>query len=278
MILCERTVSVMKKITRILAALLAVVLIISGTSFTSKAASTETHSLSLGKAFTPKFSTKSENHAYKLVLKKESVVSFSFSNSKYSEDITAFLYENKVSDAGLVGEYWCLKGRVTYIGLQKGTYYLTFKDSVFNQNTHAKVTVKTMTAASVNKGANYSIATAQTLNNGKWITIAHTPNTDYNRWYKVTLKKKKKITLIMDSKISHSDFGGDIYMYYGSTGDYIQSSKKEDHKYNVKSVTSKSALPKGTYYIQIKPKIYKTNEKSQKHIAVNGAYTKFKLK
>lgn len=117
-----------------------------------------------------------------------------------------------------------------YVALASGTYYLSFDDV-------AKAKVELLAAP--NK-ANYCRSKAIALESGKTVTIVQTPDTDYTRWYKITLTKAKKLKVTSNHIIN-------LYIF-DKNGAKINT---DNYNSSTKSETSSTKLAKGTYYIRV---------------------------
>ena len=121
------------------------------------------------------------------------------------------------------------------IALEPGTYYVSFSNV-----TKAKLSLLT----SPNK-ANYCRSKAISLASGKVVTVVQTPDTDYNRWYKISLTTAKVL------KISANGYPN-AYVYTKSGAKVNLGSYSSSTGY----LTSTSKLAKGTYYICIRANNY----------------------
>lgn len=114
------------------------------------------------------------------------------------------------------------------LAVAPGTYYVSFENVK---------KAKLVLMDSPNK-TNYCRARAISLTADKKVTVIQTPDIDYNRWYKITLTKAKKLKITSNHmpRITVSNKNGSVISF----GSYNSTTK---------SVTSTNKLPKGTYYI-----------------------------
>ncbi len=194
---------------------------------------------------------------YKFTLADDSLVQISWTNNKGASEMV--LYPDKDRSSRL--KYILFNGKKgkTFIVLAKGTYYFDMYDEQYTPETRVKFN---WTPASKYDKGNYSLETAQTLKADTIVHVAQVHKYNYFRWYKITLTKGQKLTImapygnlympfILDSKCNI------IYHNYGSASN------------DVTSYTTDQKLPKGTYYILV-PTIYTSNKV--------GEYVAFKWK
>lgn len=138
------------------------------------------------------------------------------------------------------------------VALEPGTYYVSF-DSVVKAN----LTLLT----SPNK-ANYCRSKAIALESGKLTTVVQTLETDYNRWYKISLTKAK--TLKITSNHSANFYVCNKKGARVNLGSYNSSTK---------SVSTTNKLSKGTYYICVRANNYSYDNSAY---SLKGEYLTFK--
>ncbi|MDO5133883.1 MAG: hypothetical protein Q4D81_13035 [Eubacteriales bacterium] len=126
----------------------------------------------------------------------------------------------------------CYDSKIYYQALPKGTYYI-YADS----GTKFK-----WSFVKCKNPSNYCRSRAATLAAGKKTTIVINPGYEYDRWYKVVLKKKKTITVTI--KILDDNYRSDFYLY-DSKGSRVNCPYLTTDSYRT------AILPKGKYYIRI---------------------------
>lgn len=126
--------------------------------------------------------------------------------------------------------------------LYKGTYYV----QMFDRARRAKAIFSKKRTNVINK-PNYCLSNALHVKRRKKIEIAQTKANNYDRWYKIVLTKKQKITI-----------SGDFRQY-----DIINSCDLYDSNFNSirctytdGTVETDGKQPKGTYYLVVKDSIY----------------------
>ena len=83
------------------------------------------------------------------------------------------------------------------------------------------------------QGTNFCADQAAALKSNTKVKICQTPNSNFGRWYKITLKNKKKVTISFDADTTVEFFDEDMVLVQSFTKKYTSSEK----------------LKKGTYYI-----------------------------
>ena len=111
-----------------------------------------------------------------------------------------------------------------------GTYYIHVRDVSSTGSFSVKYTFKAIT-----QPANYCIAKAKALASGTVSTVYQTPGYNFERWYKITLKSNKKISVTTNESVDIFDNEGNRIPYDYSSGKY----------------TTKSKMVAGTYYIRL---------------------------
>jgi hypothetical protein len=178
---------------------------------------------------------------YKFTLKDDSLVQVSWTNNNNCSDM--IIYKDKTkNDYYSYIEFEGKKGK-TFIALAKGTYYF----DVFDYSSKPTTTVKFnwTPASDYNKDKNYSVKTAKPLKADTIVHVVQVRKYDYYRWYKITLTKGQKLTIMAP---------------YGNIDrPFVLNSKLDILDFNVtydsahKSYTSDEKLPRGTYYIAVPP-------------------------
>ncbi len=180
---------------------------------------------------------------YKFTLADDSLVQISWTNNKGSSEM--FLYPDKERSEELRfisfnGE----KGK-TFVALAKGTYYFDMYDN--NSKPATKVKFNWTAASTYSKG-NYSLKKAQTLKADTIVHVVQVHKYDYTRWYKITLTKGQKLTIMAPY--------GNLYMpsIWDSKSNSVNLSCTNNTFSSSgypTSYTTDQKLPKGTYYISI---------------------------
>ena len=119
-------------------------------------------------------------------------------------------------------------GKTNYIAIKKGTYYFEAKGG----------SVKTKYIKPGYK-PNYTRKKAIALKKNKQVIACQLDDMNYNRWYKISLKKKTSVTLISNNR-------GYIDLY-NSKGIKVETLSDSDNN----TMLYSKPLPKGTYYIRI---------------------------
>lgn len=129
--------------------------------------------------------------------------------------------------------------KVYYEVLPKGTYYIKADSDVKFKWSFVKV----------QGGSNYCRARARRLAAWKKIVEIFNYGQEYNRWYMISLPRKKTITVTYSFEAYDPDFA--VYNSHGV-------------KLNCPSLTNRSwrtaLLPKGTYYIRISRERYEDED------------------
>ena len=145
--------------------------------------------------------------------------------SIYMKANTNSSYRVAGTSAATKGKSWTEK-----IALEPGTYYLSFYNV-------AKTKLDLVT--SPNK-ANYCRSKAQALKAGTAVTIVQTPDTDYDRWYKVSLTTAKKLKITSNTSM--------YITVYNKNG---ARCPLDSYNSSTKSQTTSNKLTKGVYYIRV---------------------------
>ena len=224
----------MKKTTRVIALLLSLVLLFSAVGGMTAVAATASY-----KVYTMKADTyyKTDNYrtevkkVYKLAIEKDSIVKITWSGSPSS--IYILITKDAKAEKRVKSYYVDKKSGTETLALAKGTYY--FNAEVSSSDVVGKYKVN---VTAIKDPGNYCIAKAAALKAKTKITLTQTDNYDYNKWYKITLSSKKKISVETNG-----------YGYYID----IYNSKYERLKVSTGSnlTVTEKAQAKGTYYIRV---------------------------
>ncbi len=147
-----------------------------------------------------------------------------------------YFYKASIKTKGAIGSAYksLYIDRKNIFVLPKGDYYLNVsEDSKIKWN---------FTKAS--NTTNYCRAKAKQLANGKKETVVFNDGYEFDRWYKVVLKKKKPLTVnlkALDMDLSKS------FCVYNSDGEKINCPELISKK-----TYRTASIPKGTYYVKIK--------------------------
>ena len=130
------------------------------------------------------------------------------------------------------------------VALTKGTYYI----QMYAHNDKPSIKIKVTVQKAVNQ-SNYCRAKAVTLKPNKTVRIAQTSNYCYDRWYRITLNRKKAVTITTNEYMAQY-----ITLYDSRMQEvaYTSGSRK---------VISEDPIKKGTYFIRvISPGYYNVGE------------------
>ena len=155
-------------------------------------------------------------------------------------------YDSDITDAGYIF-YW--PGKIYYVPVKKGTYYLVNPNDWYNEE-EVRVYLKWSFEKAQNP-TNYCRAKAKNIPRGKNQVIVYYYGYEYTRWYKIKLTRNKTITL----KQLPNDEDGDTlhFTLYNSSGIMVDESSLTETDLSFKT----AKLPKGTYYIAVD----RTNDK-----------------
>jgi len=223
----------MKKMTRILALLLALLMLLAAFPATSLAAS-KVVTLKKGHWYTLRDEHDSAVY-YKLTLSADSIVTFQW---KGSTDYVGLDFCTNRSGSGSFYHQSMFSGKGSCsTALVKGVYYLNMVTVGPEDEPRAKgmVTVK----KAVNK-SNFSLGGAVSLKAGKKLEIAQTPRNCYDRWYKIKLTRRQTVTVR-----TNAGYGRSVALFDGKMHQLAC-------KYTGSKAVSKNSLKAGTYYIRIK--------------------------
>lgn len=120
------------------------------------------------------------------------------------------------------------------IPVSKGTYYVRIRSV---GSTYGATNQFMYTFTSVKQPTNYCIAKATTLKASKKATVYQTPKYNFDRWFKITLSKNKRITITQTGLSCDFDL-------------YNADGKKVELEYQSRTSKSKIKLASGTYYIR----------------------------
>lgn len=226
----------MKRIQKTLALLLATLTLFSALSVPALAA-TKYKTVTMKRGTWYKVpSLNKEKKIYKLVLDADSIVTVHEKQNKTKQ--TVFLiFNNKknLNSNNIYGFDFSIKKEGSFpVPLSKGTYYIRMFDYSNKPSTQIKVTVE----KAVNK-TNYCMSKAITLKANQLIKIAQTADHSYDRWYKITLSKKKEV--IITTNEDHADY---IRLYDAKMN-------RIDCAYGSTKVITEEQIPQGTYFIRV---------------------------
>lgn len=171
-------------------------------------------------------------HMYKITLPANGYIRTQASSKNY----TLYIYRSLPSGRYLENPdaITSLSGSGTnYKVLPKGTYYI---------RSSCDLSLK-WSFTRINHKSNYCRAKAASLKSGKKAVVVFDYGYEYAKWYKIKLKKKKKITVtqeVMDSLSPRTNLA-----IYDSRGYRVQFSMLSGMRYQT------AKLPKGTYYIMV---------------------------
>ena len=228
--------------------------------FGAESVSAETTSNIIGKtsvidiAQGESISIDSKNQCYRIDLPNNGYIMLTFT----AEDKDAFsadiYFYRKLSDYGNISKAinWSeLEGdhMTLYLALNKGVYYLDL-EPYFEDGLQVKLKYNFYKN---NPGTNYCRLKAKTVAAGKKTTICINNGYEFDRWYKIKLDSKKRITVTYKDL----DYNGDMYpvycKLYDSAGKMCSCERSEirnaDGSYTYKIKTK--ALPKGKYYFRV---------------------------
>jgi len=137
------------------------------------------------------------------------------------------------------------------IVLSKGTYYIQMYDYADNPSSQVKFTVKKATFK-----ANYCRAKATVLKAKQTEKIYQTPDHCYVRWYKITVPKKKTVT------INTNDEQAEYVTLYDSKMHAVECTEGS------RTIITEDKVPKGTYYIRVSYSDYDIGDHRGQYITV----------
>ncbi|MDO5133121.1 MAG: hypothetical protein Q4D81_09080 [Eubacteriales bacterium] len=197
----------------------------------------EIKTLSPGKWATKSFHYDEKSEAYidtyyKITVSKPGQLAFTLSgdtyitiyNSKSDLLTTSKKYSRKSISPGSVSKL---------VAVEKGTYYLDVWSG-------SKCKYSFTAAATP---TNYCIAKAKALKANTEARNMFTPKTNFDRWYKITNPKKKKIVIM--TNISY--YAHDVQIYNANLQIVPKVKNGADTKY-----CTKTSQKKGTYYIRVR--------------------------
>jgi len=172
-----------------------------------------------------------KEHVYKLTVTADAILTCEWKDS--ISMLICNLYEEPecVTKRGYIGGHTSKNGSES-IAVSKGVYYV----QVFTSTSYADKQVKFTLARAVNK-KNYCRSKALALSSGKTVKIAQTVDHCYNRWYKITLNQRKKVTVKTNKSSSVSLYDPKL--------------KTIECTRNDKSLVTNDKLKKGVYFIRV---------------------------
>jgi hypothetical protein len=173
---------------------------------------------------------------YKITVPSNGYIKFDISGkSSYNIEIVRKLSKNTYDHCAWFDD----DSKPFYIALPKGTYYL--------HNSHGDNEPKVRWSfVKASNPTNYCRAKAKTLASNKKETIVFNDGYEYDRWYKITLKKKQPITAYyscLDYRISPTS---PYFSVYTAKGERINCPEFESGKSFKTPIQNK-----GTYYIKV---------------------------
>ncbi len=124
--------------------------------------------------------------------------------------------------------------------VSSGTYYIHY----FGEESDDTACVK-YTFTPIKDKKNYCKAKAISLKAGNKVKIYQIPKRGFNRYFKIKLGSKKKITVYSECNI-------DIFNAKGKDLDVSSAFAEDDIGFNGLKYRTKKKLPKGTYYIVVR--------------------------
>ena len=220
----------MKRIQRTTALLLALLTLLAAFSVPAFAASTKVVTLQTGKWH--KITKSDQNTLYELKLSADSIVTLNWKEKKEYCDVE-FYDSAKANNSIFYASFDDASG--TYIiAMSKGTYYIQMCELGDNPTAQIKIT----TQKAVNP-SNYCRAKAIALKAGQTVKIAQTADYFYSRWYKITVPKKKTVT------ITTNEGRAENIILYDSKMRQVGCTSGS------KKVITEDKIDKGTYYIRV---------------------------
>jgi hypothetical protein len=229
----------MKKITIYLLSVIAI-LFICLTTFSVKAEAYDIEkSIKLNKWTKVKAETEDYSYYYKFVLHSDGYITIdsAYSRSNYDIYSTKELYNSQICYTTDFGKnlYYCKSFKSIYYALPKGTYYLVFENG---KSCNPKIAFSKVNIFSTN---NYCGAHAKSLPAKKAKTIVFEEKYLYDRWYKISLKKRKTITVTFSKIDSYCSF-----TVYDSQYNKVLCPIYSGNSYRT------DTLQKGTYFLRVR--------------------------
>lgn len=240
----------MKRIQRTAALLLALLMILAACS-TAALAATNYKVITLKKGTWIKLPYGNTDKIYKLVLSSDSIVTVNWKDNKNDYGY-AYLYPDTKCEESITDliDYEGAAG-TRFVALSKGTYYIRMYDYAEKPTTQIKVTVQ----KAINK-ANYCRAKAIALKPNVTVKIAQTPDYNYDRWYKITLSKKKTVTITTNDEMA------DCIRLYDSKMREVECTSGS------RKVITEDPIAKGTYFIRVSCGSYYNSEYLGRYITM----------
>lgn len=224
----------MKKLSRIFALLLSVLIIF--TALPVRVCAANNKSIVLGKSAKYQNSYyRSEPIGYKLTLKADSLVTISNGNKT---EIGYYVYSDKLLRCLISEDAIAAKSNETIV-MAKGVYYIVFH--YYEDTKNVSVKVKATPYSKIKDRKNYSRSTAAKLKAKTFETVTQTPNNNYSRWYKIVLTKKQTIHISypLDNSVD--------FTLYNSTFEEPKTVTFSTKGY----IVTESKQAPGTYYLKI---------------------------
>lgn len=223
----------MKKTKRGIALLLSLVLLFSAVGgMTAYAASSyKVYSMKADTYYKTDNYVSEPGRLYKLKLAQDSVVKLTWSGKP--DDVTVRVYKNAAATKETYFKWIEKTSGTETFALAEGTYYFSVTAGSYDLVSKYKVSV-----SPIKNPGNYCRATAAPLKAKTKISFAQTDNYNYDRWYKITLKSKKTVT------VETNGFGDRVVIYTPSLSTVLI-------EYDSNHTVTQQKLAKGTYYIRI---------------------------
>lgn len=239
----------MKRIRRLLALMLALVMTLSFSTVSVSAATTypaitsgTAIALKTDKNYNSKTGKSTQNATtYKLTLATDSKVVINWSNNASKKAVIGiYLTASESKTIRFLSPETASGSEV--LALARGIYYVHMYDGYSNSSYTAKAKVKfTVTDAAKFNKTNFCRAKALSVAKKTGVTVLQTPNYDYCRWYKIKLDAKQYI------RIQQLKKGPGSFTVYNSNMDIV--SMTSDYATGLDK--SKATCAAGTYYIRV---------------------------
>ena len=186
---------------------------------------------------------------YKLILKKDSVVTVSITNTTNNNNVSVNVYTSKNLDSknNVMSMYYEAEYKTTSTmrALKKGTYYIDAEEDLPYEAdpSDARARLK-VTVVDALTGDNYAASRATELKARKVVTVGQLVTSRYFRWYKLKLKKKQVLSIHYEEDDSFSTLLHNCIYDSKLRSIYLDFSTPHWAK-------SKEKLPAGTYYIRL---------------------------
>ena len=187
------------------------------------------------------------DHLYSIVVPKGTYMKF---ETTENNDISFYYNRQKGSP---IGDFSVYNGKlfgssaypyrnVFYRALKPGTYYFHFAHSGGQFR---------ITFPDVTRQKNYCKKYAASLKKGKTVIIANAYGYECTRWYKIKLKKKQKVTLVLEGIDMETDLSCIAALNFTRTNLSKYFTMTYGPGKGAKTYTSNGVLPAGTYYFTL---------------------------